>query len=236
MSNLYTSGVINIPSVTGNIVITATATVAVVSSISAVYTQSGTVYDTDSLNDLKDDLVVTATYEGGSTGVVASTDYTLSGTLTAGTSTITVSYGGKTATFSVTVTRLYDWDDGVAYSTSVYSPLENNYFYTNADGTKQAYTGWSCTNFVNCYGASTIYMDKLSGYVSLPDGRYSWFFDSERNPVSGAKFNDLIVSEDTTATHYTIRVPVGAYYFSLSEDDAQINRFLDGSYTITPNA
>lgn len=105
MSNLYTSGVINIPSVTGNIVITAVATPAVVSSISAVYTQSGTVYDTDSLDDLKDDLVVAATYEGGATGVIPSTDYTLSGTLAVGTSTITVSYGGKTATFTVTVTE-----------------------------------------------------------------------------------------------------------------------------------
>ena len=72
-------------------------------SIGAVYTQSGTVYDTDSLDDLKDDLVVTATYDDSSTAVV--TTYTLSGTLTVGTSTITVSYGGKTTTFTVTVTH-----------------------------------------------------------------------------------------------------------------------------------
>lgn len=75
------------------------------SSISAVYTQSGTVYDTDTLDSLKSDLVVTATYSDSSTSTVASTDYTLSGTLTTGTSTITVSYGGKTTTFSVTVTH-----------------------------------------------------------------------------------------------------------------------------------
>ena len=72
-------------------------------SISAVYTQSGTVYDTDSLDSLKSDLVVTATYSDSSTATV--TTYTLSGTLTAGTSTITVSYGGKTDTFTVTVTH-----------------------------------------------------------------------------------------------------------------------------------
>lgn len=74
------------------------------SSISAVYTQSGTVYDTDTLDSLKDDLVVTAVYSDSSTQTVPAADYTLSGTLTAGTSTITVSYGGKTTTFSVTVT------------------------------------------------------------------------------------------------------------------------------------
>ena len=74
-------------------------------SISAVYTQSGTVYDTDSLDSLKADLVVTATYENGDTETVDAADYTLSGTLTEGTSTITVSYGGKTTTFTVTVTH-----------------------------------------------------------------------------------------------------------------------------------
>lgn len=72
-------------------------------SISAVYTQSGTVYDIDSLDDLKEDLVVTATYNDATTETI--TNYTLSGTLEAGTSTINVSYGGKTDTFNVTVTE-----------------------------------------------------------------------------------------------------------------------------------
>lgn len=76
----------------------------VLDSITAVYTQSGTVYDTDTLDSLKADLVVTAHYSDSSTQTVPAADYTLSGTLTAGTSIITVSYGGKTATFSVTVT------------------------------------------------------------------------------------------------------------------------------------
>lgn len=72
-------------------------------SITAVYTQSGTVYDTDTLDSLKPDLVVTAYYDNQTSAAV--TDYTLSGTLTVGTSTITVSYAGLTDTFSVTVTH-----------------------------------------------------------------------------------------------------------------------------------
>lgn len=76
-----------------------------VDHITAVYTQSGTVYDTDSLDSLKADLVVTATYEGGSTSVVPATDYTLSGTLETGESVITATYRGKTATFTVEVTH-----------------------------------------------------------------------------------------------------------------------------------
>ena len=72
-------------------------------SISAVYTQSGTVYDTDSLDSLKSDLVVTATYSDSSTETLPSSAYTLSGSLTVGTSTITVTYEDKTTTFNVVV-------------------------------------------------------------------------------------------------------------------------------------
>ena len=76
---------------------------ATVTSISASYTQSGTVYSDDSLDVLKSDLVVTATWSDQTTSVVSSDDYTLSGTLTEGTSTITVAYAGKSTTFNVTV-------------------------------------------------------------------------------------------------------------------------------------
>lgn len=75
----------------------------VLEHISAVYMQSGTVYDTDSLDSLRADLVVTAYYDDSSSQVV--TGYTLSGTLEVGTSTITVIYGGKTTNFTVNVTE-----------------------------------------------------------------------------------------------------------------------------------
>lgn len=75
---------------------------ATLSSISAVYTQGGTVYDIDTLESLKANLVVTGTYTDSTTETI--TNYVLSGTLTAGTSTITVYYGGETTTFTVTVT------------------------------------------------------------------------------------------------------------------------------------
>lgn len=81
-------------------------------SISAVYTQSGVVKDTDSLASLRADLVVTAHYADDTSGIV--NGYTLSGTLVEGTSIITVTYGGKTTTFNVTVSSdrvlLYSWD------------------------------------------------------------------------------------------------------------------------------
>lgn len=89
-------------------------------SIAAVFTQGDTViWDTDTLNDLKQHLVVTATYGDSSTAQIF--DYTLSGILTAGTNTITVSYMEKTATFSVEVTH------NPAYLTSVYTQTSTVY-------------------------------------------------------------------------------------------------------------
>ena len=70
-------------------------------SISASYT-GGTVAAGTTLDQLKNHIAVTAHYSDGSTAPV--TDYSLSGTLTAGqTNIITVTYQGKTATFAVTV-------------------------------------------------------------------------------------------------------------------------------------
>lgn len=85
-----------------------------VTSIEAVFTQGTTViYDTDDLDALKNYLVVTANYNDGTSETVS--NYTLTGTLTTGTSTITATYGGKSDTFTVTVTHdsrvmLYNWD------------------------------------------------------------------------------------------------------------------------------
>lgn len=81
------------------------------SNISAVYTQSGAVDVGANLDTLRNDLVVTAHFSDSTTEVV--TVYTLSGSLSdVGTRTITVSYGGKTTTFTVNVTSswTYIWD------------------------------------------------------------------------------------------------------------------------------
>ena len=137
-------------------------------SITAVYTQSGTVYDTDSLDSLKTDLVVTAVYTDSSTEVVPSTDYTLSGTLTVGTSTVTVSYEGETATFSVTVSVAPLWtfvdhhslskgqtsvQAGKVYVSSTNARacgdepiVNNNYVFTVTDATKYSLAAYDITD------------------------------------------------------------------------------------------
>ena len=74
-------------------------------SISATYNQgSTTVYPSTNLDSLKSNLIVTATYSDNSTSIISS-GYSLSGNLTVGTSTVTVTYSGKTTTFNVTVTE-----------------------------------------------------------------------------------------------------------------------------------
>ena len=101
---------------------TCTATVQTLSSIDAVYTAPEHVYDDATLDDLRQYLVVTASWAGGATSVI--TNYTLSGTLTIGTCTITVSYGGCTDTFTVNVEDkpLYNWD----FTTSIVDTMSGN--------------------------------------------------------------------------------------------------------------
>lgn len=140
-------------------------------SISAVYTQSGTVYDTDSLDSLKNDLVVTATYSDSSTATVPSADYTLSGTLTEGTSVITVTYEGLESTFNVTVTeyvptredifgtftngytvaknttKLCVWRQSTSARACGNNPIENrNYVFTVTDSTKYNLAAYDVTD------------------------------------------------------------------------------------------
>ena len=148
-------------------------------SISAVYTQSGAVYDTASLDDLKPDLVVTAHYDNGTSETV--TNYTLSGTLAVGTSTVTVSYGGKTTTFSVTVTH-YVQQYSVTYNLT--NVISSNTSQTVGDG--ESYTtvlsaqtsGYMPDNVVvtmggvtldNVYNASnyTITITEVTGAITI---------------------------------------------------------------------
>lgn len=74
---------------------------AALSSITAVFDSSRIVYAWETLNSLKNNLTVTALYENGYSETVL--DYTLAGSMEAGNNTMTVSYGGKTATFTVIV-------------------------------------------------------------------------------------------------------------------------------------
>lgn len=103
------NGTVTITASSGGKRATCTATVtgfATLTGISAVYTQTRTIYDTDNLSDLVNDLVVTASYDNGTTATLTDSQYTLSGILEEGNSTIVASYGGFTASFAVRVSHL----------------------------------------------------------------------------------------------------------------------------------
>ena len=86
-------------------------------SISAVFTQSEIVFEDTPVDNLKSWLVVTAMMSDSTQVTVPASNYSLSGTLTAGTSLGTVSYGGETTTFNVYVTEAdaYVTDGLIAY-------------------------------------------------------------------------------------------------------------------------
>ena len=183
LTGVFSNGTISIPSVTGDLVITVVASAITVSSISAVYTQSGTVYDNDALDSLKADLVVTATYSDSSTQTVPAADYTLSGTLTAGTSTITVSYGGKTTTFDVTV-------------------AEETWSYSISDLTKL--TGAFATNqSADCKMA-------LNRKPNPNDWRRSFAVGDGLTSVAISSTTSDSVIDQQTSNYFPIRIPHGS--------------------------
>lgn len=195
-------------------------------SISAVYTQSGTVYDTDTLDSLKADLVVTATYDDSTTDTV--TTYTLSGTLTAGTSTITVSYEGKTTTFNVTVTHKQASGDNVWYDGATYENLTivQNEYVKAADGTFNGYSGWDRTGYVYCEGASSITfppMPEQSGTSPRSNAFYT-------NNTGTWKSQFTLSKTETT----TVTVPSGAKYFAISSESAALAACINAG--IVPHA
>ena len=162
-------------------------------SISAVYTQSDTVYETDTLNSLKDDLVVTATYDDSSTEVI--TSYTLSGTLTTGTSTITVSYGGKTDTFTVIVTEAplvpagYTQYDYISNTTS----LQDNKSYYLDTGISSSYCDTKYIHEIDFYVPNSlsnanhgIYgCRNASGTEGAANGNSIWFSGTQNKVAIG---------------------------------------------------
>lgn len=82
-------------------------------SIRAEYDQQHTIWsdEVSSLDDLKQDLIIYGLYDNGTEALV--TTYNLSGTLSTGTSTITVSYQECTTQFNVVVT---EYGSQISYS------------------------------------------------------------------------------------------------------------------------
>jgi len=210
-------------------------------SISAVYTQSGTVYDTDSLDSLKADLVVTATYSDSSTATIASADYTLSGTLTEGTSTITVAYSGKTTTFTVTVTHIaqdttaeieksgkyitYTSSAGYFNKTSANAGTTIKYAVVNAPSNKLHLAGIIPTDALS---NKTLNKDTNPACAVLYDANGEKFTGGYVTEQSASSYNRWVQNVNGSMTEYnqSWEIASGYYYITFSVD----MRYLDDAY------
>lgn len=189
-------------------------------SISATYT-GGEVTEGTALADLTG-ITVTGHYSDGSTANI--TGYTLSGTIAEGSNTITVSYGGKTTTFTVTgvaesggettgVSNETTWTDGVAYT---FEPIVDEY-PDRATGEIKAYNAWARSPYLYCAGAST-----LRGVVKYSTGMFNGtndnaFYDANKNyiaPINEFTFKTLNNAEP--GTYHDIPIPANAAYFIIS--------------------
>ncbi|MBQ2712758.1 MAG: bacterial Ig-like domain-containing protein [Clostridia bacterium] len=111
------------------------------------------VYTSDTVDSLKEALTVTASYSDGTSEAV--TEYTLTGELTAGEATVTVTYMDKTATFTVNVTEVaaayieaeFDKGENVIYTSTAIEALKEyltvTVFYNN--GTSEVTQNYTLT-------------------------------------------------------------------------------------------
>lgn len=197
-------------------------------SISAEYTQSGTVYADTDIEDLRNDLIVTASYDNGTTQVV--TTYTLSGTLGIGISTVLVSYGGKTAEFTVVVTeRQPVWVLGKGFNATTSNEHTVVAITTSSTRANFVMDHASIENFHEYTGKSPSTLINTGLYaIKIPEGAtgvkitppadvylsvYSLFYDGTLpyykwvRPNSSGWQNpnvEYVYTFDITATHWVI--------------------------------
>ena len=167
-------------------------------SISATYS-GGDVAVGTAVTDLTG-IVVTAHYSDGSYATV--TGYTLNGTIAEGNNTITVSYGGKTATFTVNGVAESgggtEWAAGAPY---VYTLVENEYVghdTTGGDGIKP-YAGWSRTPFLPCKGASEITVTYIDNTQNKLNSSYGVWYDADKKYITNFNQTNIPYTVPTDA-------------------------------------
>lgn len=173
-----------------------------VQSLSAVFAQGTTrVFTTDELDDLRDRLTVTATYEDSTSEAVDA--YELSGTLVTGTSTITVTYGDKMTTFTAVVTEAVDitpaFSDWTALTnTAIIKNTSDNSILavTNSNGTWRGMTSSSFTVDEGMGYRFTVDMEYFVGHpiIALRNSSAN-FMLSDSDTVSRTLVIDGIASD-----------------------------------------
>ena len=169
-------------------------------------------------------VVVTAIYSDGSTEIA--TGYTISGIIAEGQNTVTVTYQGKTATFTVTgvaessggetgVSNESTWTDGVAYT---FNPVNDTYIESN--GAETAYNTWSSSPYLYCDGASQlVFTVLLDSSMLSANNDYNAFYDENKTFISRfsiAGIGNASVDGAEVGDTKEITIPVNAAYFRVS--------------------
>lgn len=175
---------------------------ATLTGITAVYTQgSKIIYPSASLDDLKTNLVVTATYSDSTTATVS--DYTLSGALTIGTSTITVTYQEKTTTFTVTVTK----ESGYV--------TQNLAGYYDLTKYENGYTGdindLSGNNMTMKIGVDTDYNPAKTDRVGFVDGKFMANLYNNVGDGTHIRSASLYIPNNSVFTTYPFTIEIYAH-------------------------
>lgn len=186
-------------------------------SISAALSESAVIYSFDTLDAVREYLTVTAHYQGGID--VAVTDYTLSGSLSSQTNTITVDYGGKTTTVSVSTTsisydantysreilsehEIYIMPNAVSARARMTAPLINrNYVFTVTDPSKYNISVYSVTD------PTPVYLSQFQKYgYAITSDTVGWGASGASNTgyvvMSFKKMDDTDFTESEMLTMY----------------------------------
>ena len=188
------------------------ATAINVLSISAVFNQGDNEFYLDTtLEDLKQYLTVTASYDDETSGVVST--YTLSGELSAGSNTVTVSYGGKTATFTVTLND--GWNVTPDLTTATKGRASTNYIYDASQDTLRVYTSTSADYHAIYYPFTTEegYKYHVTFDVTVASGKAKVYTSIGSNNGSVIDYSPTFSSDGSADFEFNHNATIGRLYF-----------------------
>ena len=201
---------------------------ATITGISATYS-GGSVPAGTALDDLTG-IVVTAQYSDGSTATV--TGYTLSGEIAEGSNTITVTYQGKTATFTVTGTAV----------AQVYTVTNNLANVTNSNAQTEVTDGFYSATLTVADGYSMQSVVITMGGVDVTDSVYG-----DGNILITAVTGDIVITAVAgVALAYALTEPLtfagtgnakyDTGYAMYSDGDKDVSICVDFSVENGPNS
>jgi hypothetical protein len=203
-------------------VVNGVAAPVTLTSISATYS-GGSVPAGTAVSDLTG-IVVKAHYSDGTSEPV--TAYTMTGAIGEGSNTVTVSYGGKTTTFTVVgvaeseeepetgVSNETTWTNGVAYT---FEEIDGSYPDRNTGEIKD-YQSWRRSPYLYCAGASVIRGVVLEKHATaFTSSNDNCFYDADKNYIAPIEaFTFMSLNDAEVGAYHDIPVPENAVYVMFS--------------------